>query len=223
MLKISEKHLKEVCKIGQGAECCRYIVLGDALECSKGTAVGGLLDRRARKGETTAQGDNCDGHGSPISKPKTRIIDQVSKDTGISPEDLAKYHCVNEFRNKFKALCDGPCEACWDQEDFKEEAVDPYVLVTVTDEEAECINRVKDKLDEACKLSRKAKEIKKNAFEEKDVWFAEVEEKYGIKGNFRFDPETKALRRMEKPDERAAITKVIGILVGLQETTIGPK
>jgi len=143
-----------------------------------------------------------------------KIIDQVSKDTGIFPEDLAKYHCVNEFRNKFKALCDGPCEDCWNQEDVKEEAVDPNVLVTVTDEEAERINRVKDKLNEACKLSREAKEMKKNAFEEKDVWFAEVEEKYGIKGDFRFDPETKALRRMERPDGREALSKVIGMLVG---------
>jgi len=144
-----------------------------------------------------------------------KIIDQVSEDTGISPEDLAKYHCVNEFRNKFKALCDGPCEACWDQEDDKEEAVDPNVLATVTDEEAECREKFHIKMVDAMDLVKRAEEIMEEAQKEKETWFVGIREKYGISDDaVCFDSETKTLRRVERLDGREALSKVIGMLVG---------
>ena len=136
-----------------------------------------------------------------------KVIEQVSKDLGISPEVLVANYCSNDYRDNLLALCDSSCEDCWNQEDTD-------ILATVTDEEVERIKNVKDKLKEAHELSGKAGQMATEAQREKEVWFEELEEKYGIKGNFRFDPETKTLRRIEKDDTRAAISKVLGILFG---------
>ena len=136
-----------------------------------------------------------------------KVIEQVSKDLGINPEVLVANYCSNDYRENLLSLCDSSCEDCWNQEDTN-------VLATVTDEEVERIKNVKDKLKEARKLSVKAGEMATEAHREKEVWFEELGEKYGIKGNFRFDPDTKTLQRIEKTDERAAISKVIGMLLG---------
>jgi len=220
-LVISEEHLREVCKAGQGAECCRYIVLGDALECSKGTPLGVLLDSRAKRGEILAQGDNCDGLAAPSNESaaggevKVKIIDQASKDTGIFPEDLRKYHCVNEFRNKFNMLCDGPCEACWNQEEREEGTNDSDVLATVTDEEAERREKFHLKMVEAMNLVKKAEEIMEEAQKEKKAWFVEMSEKYRVTENpICFDPKTKTLRRVERFGGIETLSKVIEMLAG---------
>ena len=60
-MKISEEHLREVCKIGQGKACCRYMGVSDRFECLKHSSVKDALDSRARNNTMTAQGDNCDG------------------------------------------------------------------------------------------------------------------------------------------------------------------
>lgn len=50
------------CKIGQEAECCRYLVTGPhGFECAKLTGMKGTIDLRVAAGTFTAQGDNCDG------------------------------------------------------------------------------------------------------------------------------------------------------------------
>lgn len=73
-MDISE-HVKEVCKIGQGKECCRYLVLGPGgFECAKidkgfvaalngevAPTVKMLMDQRVAKGTMVARGDNCEG------------------------------------------------------------------------------------------------------------------------------------------------------------------
>ena len=53
--------IKDVCKIGQGKECCRYLILGaKGFECGKvNPEEREMLDRR--KGRMVAQGDNCEG------------------------------------------------------------------------------------------------------------------------------------------------------------------
>jgi len=63
-LKISKIHLNQVCKIGQGNECCRYLMDGpEGLECVKHTSIKELVDRRVEDKLRVYQGDNCAGWG----------------------------------------------------------------------------------------------------------------------------------------------------------------
>lgn len=56
------KHIKEVCKMGKGYACCRYLVLGTSgFECVKGHPMAVTLDERAEAGTMVARGDNCEG------------------------------------------------------------------------------------------------------------------------------------------------------------------
>lgn len=56
---IPAEHLP-VCKMGQGHDCCRYIVMGpDGFSCVKKTTMRYTLD--ARGDAMTARADNCDG------------------------------------------------------------------------------------------------------------------------------------------------------------------
>ena len=60
MTDILNEKLRNVCRIGQGHDCCRYLIAsGRGLECAKLTPLKTMLDSR---GDTmTAQGDNCEG------------------------------------------------------------------------------------------------------------------------------------------------------------------
>jgi hypothetical protein len=51
------------CKIGQGADCCRYMLIGaQGWECGKLLATAKpQLDARAALGMMTARADNCEG------------------------------------------------------------------------------------------------------------------------------------------------------------------
>lgn len=63
---IYDRRVKDVCKIGQGADCCRYLACGAKLfECLKHTSLKGELDRRVSEGSMTARGDNCEGVLNP--------------------------------------------------------------------------------------------------------------------------------------------------------------
>ena len=75
------KYIQNVCKIGQGHECCRYLLMGPkGFECAKAVDDGPvqmledkmkkrtpfksakeILDWRAQMGLMTARGDNCEG------------------------------------------------------------------------------------------------------------------------------------------------------------------
>lgn len=56
------EHVKTVCKIGQGKECCRYLTMGpDGLCCEKKSSLKTILDQRVASNSMTAQGDNCEG------------------------------------------------------------------------------------------------------------------------------------------------------------------
>lgn len=63
MTSISREHYTDVCKIGQGRECCRYVVGGPGgLECGKLTpSLKAAIDQRAES--MVAQSDNCPGWG----------------------------------------------------------------------------------------------------------------------------------------------------------------
>ncbi len=56
------KQVREVCKIGQGAECCRYLTMGaNGWSCEKLSEMGITLDAKALAGSMTARADNCPG------------------------------------------------------------------------------------------------------------------------------------------------------------------
>ena len=57
----SEKEIKEMCKIGQGADCCIFLVVGSEFECCYYNRAPILsLIERARKGLTSARREGCD-------------------------------------------------------------------------------------------------------------------------------------------------------------------
>jgi len=68
------EHIKNVCRIGQGAACCRYLVAGLlGLECMKDDpADKKVVDDSWATTEHIAQGDNCEGKNasSPVFEKK---------------------------------------------------------------------------------------------------------------------------------------------------------
>ena len=62
MAELTE-HIKDVCKIGQGADCCKYLLAGaEGLECGKiEEGWKNLIDQKWATEEHVAQGDNCEG------------------------------------------------------------------------------------------------------------------------------------------------------------------
>ena len=58
---LTKDHIDQVCKIGQGHDCCRYLTMGvGGFDCSKLHA-GLRMTLDARVHGMTAQGDNCEG------------------------------------------------------------------------------------------------------------------------------------------------------------------
>lgn len=56
------KNVQDVCKIGQGYDCCRYLMVGtNGFECAKNTGLKVVLDNRVERKTITARGDNCPG------------------------------------------------------------------------------------------------------------------------------------------------------------------
>ena len=55
--------IKTVCKIGQGADCCKYLVMSpNGFECSKFKPEDkAVIDKAWESGHHVAQGDNCGG------------------------------------------------------------------------------------------------------------------------------------------------------------------
>ena len=57
---ISDERLKNICKINQGANCCRYISCSkDGFECEKNSAMKNIIDSNINN--MVAKGDNCKG------------------------------------------------------------------------------------------------------------------------------------------------------------------
>jgi hypothetical protein len=62
MINGINEHVKNVCKVGQGNACCRYLVISaDGFECMKGTDMKAYLDARVAMETMVARADNCDG------------------------------------------------------------------------------------------------------------------------------------------------------------------
>ena len=63
-LKIDIKHLDNICKLRQGENTCRYILLMPiGYVCIKNTKLKQAIDQQCNKNQMTAKGDNCDGLG----------------------------------------------------------------------------------------------------------------------------------------------------------------
>jgi len=59
---IPNNMLNEVCKMGQGKDCCRYMFVdGDGIQCGKFTFIKEIVDKKVDANAMLAQGDNCDG------------------------------------------------------------------------------------------------------------------------------------------------------------------
>ena len=58
---LDDKQIKEVCKLGQGEKCCRYLICGgEGFECAKlMTPLKYDIDYKAST--MSAKGDNCEG------------------------------------------------------------------------------------------------------------------------------------------------------------------
>jgi hypothetical protein len=72
------KYTKEVCKIGQGKKCCRYLICdGDGFQCAKFILeFRGELDVRVTLNKITAQGDNCEGCPPEFRELHQNIFDK---------------------------------------------------------------------------------------------------------------------------------------------------
>jgi len=65
---LSDKQASEVCGLGKGGKCCRYLGMGQGgWRCLKHSEFRATIDARFAAGQMAAQGDNCDGF--PNGKP----------------------------------------------------------------------------------------------------------------------------------------------------------
>ena len=57
------KHIKDVCRIGQDKNCCRYLTMGvKGWSCGKNDfGLKNIVDKKVESGSFISQGDNCDG------------------------------------------------------------------------------------------------------------------------------------------------------------------
>lgn len=61
-IRLADGYVREVCKVGQGAACCRYLAIGDkGWSCLKLDALKGIVDARAEAGTMVARSNNCAG------------------------------------------------------------------------------------------------------------------------------------------------------------------
>jgi hypothetical protein len=60
-----DKWAREVCLVGKGEICCRYLTMAPGgWSCAKHTSLRTLLDNRVATKTMHARGDNCPGKGS---------------------------------------------------------------------------------------------------------------------------------------------------------------
>ena len=70
------EEIKELCKIGQGADCCIFLVAGSEFECCYYNRFGlGDLLERARAGLTNARREGCEKvkSWSPLGGPAGEV------------------------------------------------------------------------------------------------------------------------------------------------------
>lgn len=60
---VTDDQARELCLMGQGGACCRYLVMGTGFMCAKTTMLKAQIDARAAT--MNAKGDNCPGIPAP--------------------------------------------------------------------------------------------------------------------------------------------------------------
>lgn len=60
--RITDQHAQDVCKVGMGVFCCRYLSMGpQGWSCQKHGSLRAHLDQRVATETMHARGDNCEG------------------------------------------------------------------------------------------------------------------------------------------------------------------
>jgi len=65
-MPFTPRHVKEVCKLGQGGTTCAFIMMGGDVQCAKGTGIEDSIRERLAQGTMNAKGDNCDGETGSV-------------------------------------------------------------------------------------------------------------------------------------------------------------
>lgn len=87
---VPREELKTLCRIGEGAACCRYLAAdAGGMECLKHTRLRATVDARVAAGTFTAQGDNCPGKNPPGALETIALV--------FTPEDLADLDGLRDF------------------------------------------------------------------------------------------------------------------------------
>lgn len=61
---IPQEYVLNTCKLGQGDECCAYLMAGvGGITCAKDTPIEMVILGRLEAGTMNAKGDNCPGWG----------------------------------------------------------------------------------------------------------------------------------------------------------------
>ena len=56
------EHVRVICKVGQGSESCRYLLMAQyGWKCAKLMRARTIIDERVAQGRFHAKGDNCEG------------------------------------------------------------------------------------------------------------------------------------------------------------------
>jgi hypothetical protein len=119
-LKIPDETLKNICKLGQGNECCRYLACGaDGLECLKNTSARRLLDERVESGAMNAMGDNCLGDGA-VAQLDAKIWPWKPGDKGFLCMPMQK-NIPNPRHSDWKLVeCPNCGNGCWESDQRRE-------------------------------------------------------------------------------------------------------
>jgi hypothetical protein len=72
---VTSTYLINICKLGRGRECCRYLVAGRRFECAKLTPLKETIDARVAARSFSAQGDNCEGVTAGIDLDERQMHD----------------------------------------------------------------------------------------------------------------------------------------------------
>jgi len=77
--KLTDKHIKHVCKIGKKEKTCRFLALGELFSCEKFGSLGCTINDRVKENKMVARGDNCDGLLGVIIENKADLIGKKVK------------------------------------------------------------------------------------------------------------------------------------------------
>jgi hypothetical protein len=92
-MKVPDELLKNICKIGQGDKCCRFLACGsDGFECLKHTSLAATLNARVVAGTMNAIGDNCDGLQNQMSRAEKEqyLAESIAELRGVENNSKMK-------------------------------------------------------------------------------------------------------------------------------------